>query len=156
MVRCKIIHSFGVEKLLITCFQESWIIIFFMKSSRLFSMRKKVFLILYFRLLVFGILVILVAWFSFYFFPSCPSCLAKCKQRLCNIFLYSHNLVIKSNQKPKVKNGTIKTIIYKKEPKYIIVHLTKNYFTALLKKCSILKIHGKLLGFFSKCMYFLM
>ena len=28
----------------------------------------------YFRLLVFGILVTLVAWFSFRFFPSCPSC----------------------------------------------------------------------------------
>ena len=23
------------------------------------------------------------------FFPSCPSCLAKCKQRLCNIFIFS-------------------------------------------------------------------
>ena len=37
----------------------------------------------------FGILVTLVAWFSFLFFPSCPSCLAKCKQRLCNIFVFS-------------------------------------------------------------------
>ena len=42
----------------------------------------------YFRLLVFGILVTLVAWFSFCFFLSCSSCLAKCKQRLHNIFLF--------------------------------------------------------------------
>jgi len=33
------------------------------------------------------------------FFLSCPSCLAKCKQRLSNIF------VAKSYQKPKMKNG---------------------------------------------------
>ena len=42
----------------------------------------------YFCLLVFGILVTLVAWFSFHF-------LAKCKQGLCNIF------VAKSDQKRK-------------------------------------------------------
>ena len=41
----------------------------------------------YFCLLVFGILVSLVACFSFRFFLSCPSCLAKCKQRLCSIFI---------------------------------------------------------------------
>ena len=45
--------------------------------------------ILYFRLLVFGILVTLVLWFSFCFFLSCPSCLEKCNQRLCNIFIFS-------------------------------------------------------------------
>ena len=44
----------------------------------------------YFRLLVFGSLVTLVAWFSLRFFPlSCPSCLAKSKQRLQNIFVTS-------------------------------------------------------------------
>ena len=37
--------------------------------------------------MVFGILVTLVAWLSFRFFPSCPSCLAKCKQRFYVIFL---------------------------------------------------------------------
>ena len=37
--------------------------------------------------MVFGILVTLVSWFSFCFFPSCPSCLAKCKQRLHTIFV---------------------------------------------------------------------
>ena len=37
-----------------------------------------------FHHLVFGILVTLVTWFSFHFFPSCPSYLAKCEQRLCN------------------------------------------------------------------------
>ena len=42
----------------------------------------------YFRILVFGILVTLVAWFSFSFFLSCPSCLAKCRQRLRNIFVF--------------------------------------------------------------------
>ena len=39
----------------------------------------------YFRLLVFGIIVTLVAWFSFPYFPSCPYCLVICKQRLCYI-----------------------------------------------------------------------
>jgi len=33
----------------------------------------------------FGILVTLVAYFLFGFCPSCPSCLANCKQRLHNI-----------------------------------------------------------------------
>jgi len=41
------------------------------------------------RLLVFGILVTLVALFFSRFFPSYPSCLAKCKQRLRNIFVFS-------------------------------------------------------------------
>ena len=34
----------------------------------------------YFCLLVFGIFVTLIAWFIFYFFPSCLSFLEKCKQ----------------------------------------------------------------------------
>ena len=42
----------------------------------------------YFHLLVFGILVTLVAWFSFRFFPSCPFCFPKCKQRLHKIFIF--------------------------------------------------------------------
>ena len=53
-----------------------------------------------FHLLVFGILVTLVAWFSFHFFPSCPSYLAKCKQRLRNIFVTSLPKVT-INQKQK-------------------------------------------------------
>ena len=56
----------------------------------------------YFRLLVFGILLILVALFCFRFFPSCPSsCLAKCKQRFHNIFAFLLPKVTK-NQKPKM------------------------------------------------------
>ena len=54
-----------------------------------------------FRLLVFGILVTLVAWFSFRFFPSFPSCLAKCKQRLRNIFVFFQLCLQKW---PKTKN----------------------------------------------------
>ena len=34
-----------------------------------------------------------------YFFPSCPSCLAKCKQRLCNIFVFS------KTSSPKLTNN---------------------------------------------------
>ena len=59
----------------------------------------------YFRLLVFGILVTLVAWFSFRFFPSSPSCLAKCKQRLRNIFL---TLLPKVTKNKKWKMGWTK------------------------------------------------
>ena len=50
----------------------------------------------YFCLLVFGILVTLVAWFSFCFFLSCLSCLAKCKQRLRNIFVTSSSKVTRN------------------------------------------------------------
>ena len=50
----------------------------------------------YFCLLVFGILVNLVAWFSVRFFQSCPSCLTKCKQRLLNIFVTSSSKVNKN------------------------------------------------------------
>ena len=67
----------------------------------------------YFRLLVFGILVTLVAWFSFQFFPSCPPCLAKCKQRL-HIFVTSSPKVTK-NQKRKI--GWTKHLSLKKGTK---------------------------------------
>ena len=50
------------------------------------------------HILVFWFLVALVAWFSFCFFPSC---LAKCKQRLRNIFVTSSPKVTK-NQKRKM------------------------------------------------------
>ena len=62
----------------------------------------------YFCLLVFGILVTLVAWCSFCFFLSCPSCLAKCKQRLRDIFVFSELCCQKS---PKMKNGMNKTFM---------------------------------------------
>jgi len=44
-----------------------------------------------------------VSWFSFRFFPSCPSCLAKCKQILSKIFVYFCNFVAKSDQKRKMR-----------------------------------------------------
>ena len=58
----------------------------------------------YFCLLVFGTLVTLVAWFSFHFFR-----LAHLASQNLNkdyvIFLYFHNFVAKSDQKPKTKSG---------------------------------------------------
>ena len=69
----------------------------------------------YFRLLVFGILVTLVVWFLF--FPSCPSCLAKCKQRLSNIFVTLLPKVTK-NQKRKMGWTKYKSIIVLKFQKY--------------------------------------
>ena len=66
-----------------------------------------VWFIQYFRLLVFDILVTLAAWFFFRFFLSCPSCLAKWKQRLRNISVFC-NFVAKSDQKPKQKMGWMK------------------------------------------------
>ena len=58
----------------------------------------------YFRCFVFGILVTFVVFCCVTFFPfflSCPSCLKKCKQRICAI-LYFHNLVAKSDKKQKM------------------------------------------------------
>ena len=49
----------------------------------------------------FGILVTLVAWFSYCFFPSCSSRLAKCKQQLHNIFVF---LQLHRQKWPKSKN----------------------------------------------------
>ena len=42
----------------------------------------------YFCLLVFGILVNLVAWFSFHFLLPCPYCVAKFKQRFLIIYVF--------------------------------------------------------------------
>ena len=42
-----------------------------------------------------------LGWFSFRFDPSCPSCLAKCKQRLLNIFVF---LKLHHQKWPKTKN----------------------------------------------------
>ena len=55
----------------------------------------------YFCLFVFGILVILDAWFYFRFFLSSPFCLANVNKDYL-IFLYSYNSVAKSDQKQKI------------------------------------------------------
>ena len=57
----------------------------------------------YFRLLVFGILVTLVAWFSFLFFRLAHLALQNVNKDYV-IFLYFRNFVGKSDQKPKTKN----------------------------------------------------
>ena len=61
----------------------------------------------YFHLLVFGILVTLVAWFSFHFFSVLPILQNVNKDYV--IFLYFLNFVAKSDQKPNTKNGMNKT-----------------------------------------------
>ena len=62
----------------------------------------------YFAFLVFGILVTIVAWFSFRFF-----CLAHLALQNVNkdyiIFSYFRNFVAKNDQNPKTKNGRNKT-----------------------------------------------
>ena len=84
----------------------------------------------YFRLLVFGILVTLVAWFSFCFFPSCPSCLAKCKQRLCNIFISSSPKVTK-NEKWDERN---KGCDFTKHFAPMWYACVKNFFSSSLRR----------------------
>ena len=64
----------------------------------------------HFRLLVFSILVTLVVWFSFRFFLSCPFLLQNVNKDYV-IFLYFHNFVAKSDQKPKMKNGMNETFV---------------------------------------------
>ena len=65
----------------------------------------------WYLLLVFGILVTLVVWFSFSFF-----CLAHLALQNVNkgyvIFLYFRNFVNKSGQKPKTKNGMNETKVW--------------------------------------------
>ena len=63
----------------------------------------------YFRLLVFGILVTLVAWFSFLFFRLAHLALQNVNKDYI-IFSYFNNFVTKSDQKPKTKNGRNETI----------------------------------------------
>ena len=58
------------------------------------------------HLFVFCLLVTLVVWFSFPFFLSCPSYLAKSKQKLCNIFKF---LSLCRKKWPKIENGIIET-----------------------------------------------
>ena len=62
----------------------------------------------YFCLLVFGILVTLVEWFSFRFFPSYPSCLANVNKDYV-IFFYPCNFAAKNDQTPKTNNGMNET-----------------------------------------------
>ena len=56
----------------------------------------------------FYILVTLVAWFSFFVFLPCPSCLAKCKHRLCNILVFSY---LHCQKWPKTKYGMNETLV---------------------------------------------
>ena len=59
-------------------------------------------------LLVFGILVISVAWFSFHFFRLALQNVNKDYP----IFLYFHNFIAKIDQKPYTKNRTNETNMY--------------------------------------------
>ena len=56
----------------------------------------------YFRLLVFGILVTLVVWFSLHFFRLAHLALQNVNKDYV-IFLYFCNLIAKSDQKPRTK-----------------------------------------------------
>ena len=62
----------------------------------------------YFCLLVFGILVTLVAWFSFLFFHLAYLVLQNVNKDYI-IFLYFRNFIVKGDQKPKTKNGMKET-----------------------------------------------
>ena len=62
----------------------------------------------YFRLLVFGILVTFVAWFSFIFFRFATLALQNVNKDHV-IFLYFCNFFAKENQEPKTKNGMKET-----------------------------------------------
>ena len=55
-------------------------------------------LITYFGKFVFGFLSLQLRDFLNFEFPSCPSCLAKCKQRLFNIFVTSSPKVTKNEK----------------------------------------------------------
>jgi hypothetical protein len=63
----------------------------------------------YFRLLVFGILVTLVAWFSFRFFLLGHLVLQNVNKDYV-IFLCFRNFLAKSDQKPKTKYGMNETL----------------------------------------------
>ena len=93
----------------------------------------------YFRLLFFGILVTLVVWFSFRFFPSCPSCLAKCKQRLCNIFVTSSPKVTKNQQRKMGWTKHFSDLIF-----FVKIH---NSLSDSVKLGSVLKISADLSTF---------
>ena len=67
----------------------------------------------YFCLLVFGILVTLVAWFSFRFFFRLAHLALQNVNKDYVIFLYFRNFVDKSDQKPKTKNGMNETTVVK-------------------------------------------
>ena len=63
----------------------------------------------YIRLLIFGILVTLVTWFSFCFFRPVHLALQNVNKDYV-IFSYFRNFAAKSDQKPKTKNGMSKTL----------------------------------------------
>ena len=66
----------------------------------------------YFRHLFLGILVTLVAWYSFPFFRLAHLALQNVNKDYI-IFSYFHNFVTKSDQKPRTKNGMSETFDYK-------------------------------------------
>ena len=70
---------------------------------------------------------ILVLWFFDHFsivifFPSCPSCLAKCKQRLRNIFLTLSPKVTKNQNRKNGMNETLSTRISVANKGSVILH----------------------------------
>ena len=65
--------------------------------------------------------------FLLVFFPSGPSCLAKCKQILRNIFVFSW---LHCKKWPKTKNGMNETLIYISKPffpTYVKIKILKVY-----------------------------
>ena len=76
-------------------FRGQWILVWLSRIIGIF-LTLNVSFIPYFRLLVFGHFSCVI---FFPFFPSCPSCFAKCKKRLCNY--YFCNFI--------TKNGTNET-----------------------------------------------
>ena len=123
----------------------------------------------YFRLLVFGILVTLVAWFSFCFF----FCLAHLTLQNVNkhyiIFSYFHNFVAKSDQKVvaksdqklKTEKGMNKTLI-NQDGKYVCLEVldtfllpsTTKYKLRRTRRCE--KFKKGPLKFFGSWLYLLL
>ena len=91
----------------------------------------------YFRLLVCGILVTSVAWFSF--FQFCPSCVVKCKQRLINIFVFSY---LRRQKLPKTKNEKWGERNITVQSRYILWRLPSHftYCMRCLPNCSVTTI----------------
>jgi len=111
---------------------------------------KNVSFIHYFRLLVFGILVTLVAWFSFRFFHLAHLALQNVNKDYI-IFSHFRNFVAKSDQKPKTKNGMNETKVKMQTLLFFFLQnhygrnfqiLTKNYEGLFSSKTS--KIHASI------------
>ena len=112
----------------------------FGKKGKLFKGGYYCFIHPIFRLLVFGTLVTLVAGFLFRFFPPCPSCLAKCKQRLHNIFITSSPKVTKNQGKDiwytrKTLRLLTRNIIYRVSQKYPDNFLKMGVASKWVKPC---------------------